>query len=174
MPHAIQNPCLFAIQGTNLLIEQNATVSVYGHQGGAKFMHALSQKMRAILIELLELQIRVEQALQHVTALTCLLSFTLCGIKPSKTFVPCHQVIEKIMQHAFIDRLEQNTQRSHRMPFEKWDYILPIDKEDVGPVGFEIYLFGKRQFRTYIPDTNVSAAGFLLSGDHTVVPVPPL
>src|SRR5260370_551328 len=94
MPHTIQNPCLFAIQGTNLLIEQNATVSVYGHQGGAKFMHELSQKMRASLIELLDLQIGVEQALQHVTALACLLSYTLWGINPSKMFVPCHRVFE--------------------------------------------------------------------------------
>src|SRR5260370_25971809 len=106
MPHPIQNPRLFAIQRANLLIEQYATVSVYGHQGGSKFMHALSQKMRAILIELLKLQIGVEQALQHVTALGCLFPHSRSRKKPPKTFVPRHQVIEEIMQNSFIDRLE--------------------------------------------------------------------
>src|ERR1700693_4510740 len=148
MPHTVQNPCLFASQGTNLLIQQDTAVAVYGHQGRPKLVNALSKKTRAILVELLKLQVGVEETLQHVAALGSKLTRRLKAIKPVTKFMLRHQVIEEIVQHALIDRLEQNTQRSHRMSFQKWDHIFSINEKDVRSVRFQIQLWRKRQLRT--------------------------
>jgi hypothetical protein len=58
------------------------------------------------------------------------------------------------------------------MPFEKGNYVLPLDQEDVGLIYFKIQLLRRRQSRTYVPNANVGGAGLVGTVDHAIIPVP--
>ena len=112
--HSLQHADLLRIERSELVIEQQAAVSLYRHERSAQIVDAVRKKCGAVLIVLLQLQIGMQEVLQHFVALQAKLLGSLAVFASSHSDVVRHGLLHQGVQKHRIDGLQDDATTAER------------------------------------------------------------
>src|SRR5262249_12418048 len=106
--HPLQDFDLIVVDGAELLLEQEAAVSLCRCQRRPEIVQGARQEIRAVLIVFLQLQTRVEQALQQLLPVACDTISRTQNMLPRARLRTANSVLQEGLKSSRIDRLQKD------------------------------------------------------------------